>query len=289
MHAVETLRRDGTLRRLPIKRLALAGLVGASLFCGGFTLGVMTDLEPTIGLGVMGVGALLGVILLLALYGRVTPEQVATLLILLVLGDLGWVGRAWLEWRTPDRWLTHQDVLAGYLRAELDEQAIPTARIYSPNYALEQQVAANHDLHLFYGVDPFQLRYTVEAITQASGIPSTGYSVIQPPLPEVEDDADLLQANCDATPDLDALAAWNVYWIVSTCPLDLEVGAVVDGTSVYRNPRFTAQTAEASTAPAIPADTLSIFNNLTLAAALISGAAFVMCIAYLVWKWRRHA
>lgn len=287
MNTLERLRQDNTLTRLVIKRLSLAGLIGASLFCGGFTLGVLTDLEPTIGLGVMVVGALLGLILLLALYQKLTPQQVAVLLILLTLGDLGWTGRAWLEWRTPDNWLTHQDTLANYLQSELEKQAILTARIYSPNYALEQQVAVAHDLHLFYGVDPFQLRDVVEAIGQASSISNAGYSVIQPPLPEVEDDEDLLQANCDVQPNLDVLAEWDVYWIVSTCPLELESDThPVDGIYTYRNPQFTTVRNTELLPDAVEID---LFNTVTLIATFISGVLFITCTAYLVWNGRRNA
>jgi hypothetical protein len=292
----ERLRQEDTLSRLAIKRLALAGFIGASLLCGGFTLGVMTELKPTIGLGVMVVGALLGIVLLLTLYKRLTPEQIAVLMVLLTLGDLGWTGRAWLEWRTPDRWLTHQDVLVTRLRAELDEQSIPNALIYSPNYALEQQVAFANGLHLFYGVDPFQLRAKIAAIEQASGIPNTGYSVIQPPLPEVEDDEDLLHANCEAQPNLDLLAEWGVYFIVSTCPLNLELADTVDNIYVYRNPAFVSQPIGTDN-PRLPQNKgleihdieLSWIDGLTEIAALLAALNFLICATYLVWNWRRHA
>lgn len=298
MNTIERLRQEDTLNRLAIKRLALAGFVGASLFCGGFTLGVLTDLKPTIGLGVMVIGALLGLILLLSLYKFLTPQQVATLLILLTLGDFVWTGRAWLEWRAPDQWLTHQDALVSSLTDEIGERSIPKARIYSPNYALEQQVAVANDLHLFYGVDPFQLRGMVEAIEQASGIPNTGYSVIQPPLPEVEDDEDLLQANCDAQPNLDTLADWGVYFIVSTCALELELADTIGGVYVYHNPSFESppiannqrQIAYEVGARVGIVDVKSLWiDSLTEIVIIISGVLFIICAGYLLWNWRRHA
>ncbi len=83
------------------------------------------------------------------------------------------------------------------------------ARIYSPNYALEQQVAAANDLHLFYGIDPFQLRGIVEAIAQGSGVPVEAYSVVLPPL-DLQEDGDLQTANQDAVPDTQVLAEWAV-------------------------------------------------------------------------------
>lgn len=291
VNAVERLRQGEALARLPLRRLALAGWIGASLFCGGFTLAVLTDLDSTIGLGVAGIGGLLGLLLLLALYGGIAPERLAALLILLTLADLGWTGRTWLEWRAPDRWLTHQAALVAALQSSMEGANLASVRIYSPNYALEQQVAAANGLRLFYGVDPFQVHSVVEAIEQASGIENARYSVIQPSLPpDVQSDADIVTANCDLLPDYEKLGEWGVWFIVTTCPLPTNSSpmTVVDGVYVYRNPGYVPQTVNW---PVSSPDATQIarLNNVTIIAALVSGLSFITWVVWLLWKWRKHA
>src|SRR5690606_13271042 len=66
MSMVQRLHDAGELPRLALRRLLTAGGMGAALFCGGFTLAVLSDLPATMGFGVALVGLLLGVVLLLA-------------------------------------------------------------------------------------------------------------------------------------------------------------------------------------------------------------------------------
>jgi hypothetical protein len=290
MSAVESLRRENGLPRLALKRLATAGLGGASLFCGGFTLAVLTDLDATIGIGVIVIGLLLGVVMLLALYGRLSPENLGICLILLVFVDQTWTGRNWLEWRGEDQWLTHQQML---VEALVDEGA---ARIYSPNYVLEQQVAAANGLRLFGGVDPFQLRGVVAAVEQGSGIPVTKYSVILPPLEGVQSDADMLTANRDALPDTQILAEWKVSHVVATYPIRQErlrqVG-LIDGVYIYANQDFTGSLSE--TIPSWPPDwpdlpqDVNDLNQITGWSAFVSGLCFFACLGLLLWRMiRKH-
>jgi hypothetical protein len=149
----------------------------------------------------------------------------------LVLLDLGWNARLWLEWRGREAWMTPYVALAERLRAE------DADRIYSPAYSLPQQVAAEYDLHLFGGVDPFQLRAIADAIESASGVGHHGYTVTQPPLIGGEGD-DLSTANRDAIPDTTALAAWQVSHVVAPYPIEhsrLELHSEIDGVWIYRN------------------------------------------------------
>lgn len=290
MNMTQRLRDAGELPRLALRRLLSAGGMGAALFCGGFTLAVLPDFPVTMGIGVALVGLLLGVVLLLALYGRLRPEQLALALLLVTFADLAWAGRNWTAWRGEDQWLTHQTALANWL-----EEAEP-GRIYSPNYALEQQVAAAYDLRLFYGVDPFQLTGVVEAIEQASGVPDDAYSVVQPPLTGIESDAEIDRANCDAPVDLRVLATWDVRYVLSRCALNqfAEPQAVINGVYVYANPEF--DNGQSLSAMGWPQDwpelpdeqTVAQLNQITLISAFVSGIGFVICLI-LLWVMRKYA
>lgn len=300
MQTVERMRQGAEIRRLAIKRLAVAGGLAGSLFCGGFTLAVLADLPGTIGIGVMLVGALLGIVLLLGLYGRLSPNALALLLIAVLFIDQTWTGRNWVEWRGPERWLTHQQALVGALKAD------NAARIYTPNYALEQQVAAANGLHLLSGVDPFQLSGIVDALEQGSGVPVTKYTVVLPPLelePTGEDDErtpqELLRVvNKDAVPDTMVLAEWDVSHVVATYPIEhdrLSLLTDLDGTFVYRNLDYDSQTDMNALGwpqagwPGLPdLDTVSQLHQATSITALLAGLAFVGCIGLILWgKLRR--
>ncbi len=294
MNGVERLRQREIVRRLAIKRLATAGGLGASLFCGGFTLAALSELPATIGVGVMGVGALLGVVVLLGLYGRLPASRLAVLITLILFVDLAWTGRNWLEWRGPEDWLTHQDALVELLNTE------NPARIYSPNYALEQQVAAAIHLRLFYGVDPFQLSGIVDAIEQGSGVPVTAYSVVMPPLDVEADEGDdrtpdemMLTANRDAILDTASLAEWAVSHVVTTYPLEYDRLELLSESSpyfVYRNLDYdpAVQLNEygwpVSGGDILP-DTATVghLNQITGLSALVAGISFVLCTALLIW------
>ena len=281
------LRRGAALDRLRALRLAAGGLAGGALLCGGFSLAA-AGLDPLIGLGTALVGLLTAGTLLLALYGIVPQGWAAWALLVILVLDSGWTGAAWLEWRGPESWLRHQDDLA---------EALATAdRVYSPNYALEQQVAAEQSLQLFGGVDPFQLRGLAAAITQASGVTTQGYSVVQPPLVGADTDGALETANCGAAPDLGLLAQWRVSHIVSRCPLvALEAAPaslrVVNHTYVYNNPAYTG-TADLNAAgwpvnwPGLPnSSAVEDLNHLTVGAAVLSSAALLVCLIALVWRF----
>lgn len=287
MNTVELLRADGEIRRLSLKRLAVAGGMGASLFCGGFTLLMLTDLPRTIGIGVIVVGILLGLMLLLALYGKLSPDRLGVALIVVLFVDLAWTGAQWLEWRGPEQWLTHQQALVDAIVED------GPARIYSPNYALEQQVAAAHDMHLFYGVDPFQLAFIVEAIEEGSGIRSDAYSVVQPPL-EVDDNLSeaeaMLTTNRDAQPDTEVLAQWAVSHVVATYPIDHERLSLYDQVgeySIYRNLDYAGEpvTGWPDGVDLPGTETISHLHGLTVIFALLSAVGFILCL--LLWRFLR--
>lgn len=285
----EQLRAGGAALRLRALRLSIGGFTVAALLCGVITLAV-AGLDPLVGMGAALIGGLTGGVMLLALYARLTPSRTAWALLLIVVLDVGWVGSAWLEWRGPESWLHHQDELA---------QALSDAdRVYSPNYALEQQVAAAHGLRLFGGVDPFQLRGLAVAIAQAGGIEAGGYSVVQPPLGDLAGDDALDTANCDAIPRFDLLAAWGVSHIVSRCQLPAG-GAnglrIVNNTRIYENPAYTgpAELTRSGWAPGWPnlPDTPGVdsLNRLTFVASLLSAGALLICLTVLAWRFAHES
>lgn len=280
------LRQGGTLGRLRALRLATGGLAGGALLCGGFSLAAV-GLDPLVGLGTALVGLLTAGTLLLILYARMPSSWAAWALLVVLAFDSGWTGAAWLEWRGPENWLHHQDDLA---------EALATAdRVYSPNYALEQQVAAAHQLRLFGGVDPFQLRGLADAIAQASGVVARAYSVVQPPLVGTEADSALETANCSAAPDLNTLSQWGVSHIVSRCPLRalqaLRVPfRVVGSTYVYDNPAYASHAN--LNAVGWPTDWVGLpdlsvveaLNHLTIGSTVFSSAALLVCLVALVGR-----
>ncbi|MFN8527249.1 MAG: hypothetical protein U0670_01400 [Anaerolineae bacterium] len=157
-----------------------------------------------------------------------------TLPVLIVFGltttDLFLSGQHWLEWRGGENWLEPYVPLARRLLP------LEPDRIYQPAYSLPQQAAQLFYLHLFGGVDPFQIDGVARAIREAGGISDDHYSVIQPPLTGVTGD-DLTQANQGAALDTAALAAWKVSHVIA--PYDLNQDGLtwidtVDGIRIYR-------------------------------------------------------
>ncbi|MBI5669031.1 MAG: hypothetical protein HZC41_13585 [Chloroflexi bacterium] len=279
------LRTGETVAGLKRLRLAVAGFAVALVAAGVFIL-ALPDLPPVIGVGVGLAGGALGLILLLALTGRLAPERVAPVLIALTLLELAGVGLQWLTWRGPEVWLEPQRALAERLVAE------GASRVYSPSYSLEQQVAEVYGLRLFGGVDPFQLTGVVQAVEQGSGVPVRGYSVILPPVDDVTGD-DLSQANRDAVINSRVLAEWDVSHVVAAYTIvhpRLEYVGTLDDVNIYRNRDYGPETASRAVPgwptnwPNLPdAATVKNLNDLTAAAALVSGVTFWVCVFALVF------
>ncbi len=233
---------------------------------------------------------LLGVVLLLALSSRLRGQKLAYTLIALVFVELAWVGYQYTEWRGPEVWLEPGRPLAEHLLTE------EPARIYSPAYSLEQQIAAAYDLKIFGGVDPFQLKGVVDAVEQGSGVKTNAYSVVIPALVGPEG-ASLEEMNRDAIIDTRVLAEWNVSHIVAPYRLDnprLTYADTVNGIYIYRNQDYLSD----STLPTIPdwpenwpglpdAETVADLNQLTLTTSLVSGITFLICLGLLAFFFVR--
>ncbi len=133
-------------------------------------------------------------------------------------------------WSTPQPWqavMTPPAVLA-----ELPAATAPF-RFYSPSYSLPQQVAAARGWELANGVDPLVLAAYADFLSAVSGVPQQGYSVVLPPLPNGD-----LQANRGAHLSAEGLGLLNVRFVVAAFPLGapLQVMAHREGVWLYENP-----------------------------------------------------
>ncbi len=283
---VARLRNGEMINGLRASRLAAAAFAAGMVVFGLFALLVL-DIPDAIGAGAVFVGGVLGAALLLGLTGRLAPQRLGGVLIALVMIDLLWVGVHWVKWRGADAWLDDQRPLAEALIAD------GAARVYSPTYSLEQQVAEAYGLRLFGGIDPFQLSGVVDAVEQGSGVIAPGYSVILPAAVGTKGD-DLSTANQDATLDTQVLAAWNVSHVAAAYPItvpSLEYLATINDVYVYRN-RDYIPVSRMRAVPAWPLDwpnlpdaaTVARLNQLTLAAALVSGTAWLYVAAAVIQK-----
>lgn len=222
---------DANASRLRKNVVALTIVVGSiAIILGVFVWITIPQLAQS-GLRLLLIGGGTTIVIAWALRRKGNIRFVEIAVFALILIDLGWNARLWLEWRGRDDWMTPHITLAETLRADNAD------RIYSPAYSLPQQVAAEYDLHLFGGVDPFQLRGIADAIETASGVGHHGYTVTQPPLIGGTGD-DLSTANQSAVPDTDMLAAWQVSHVVAPYPIEhprLTPLSISEDSYVYRN------------------------------------------------------
>ena len=188
------------------------------------------------GLQIMVAGFTAGVVLLLILAGRLRGRTLYWAFVALLIVDAALGARAWIEWRPLQPWLASFNSLTEFLQEE------GAARVYSPDYSLPQEVAANAGIRLFGGVDPFQIAGVTEAVLQAGGITFSGYSVVVPPMIAGEE---VLGFNRGAVPDAALLAEWDVSHVTAGFPIEsvgLELADVVNGVYVYRNAEYVAHT-----------------------------------------------
>jgi hypothetical protein len=107
-------------------------------------------------------------------------------------------------------------------------------RIYSPSYSLPQNIAADHNLELADGIDPLQLKSYVDFMKEASGVPTSGYSVTLPAYAS----GNPLEDNKNFNPDARSLGILNVKFIVSNFELHIngiEAKGVFGTTHLYEN------------------------------------------------------
>ncbi len=144
--------------------------------------------------------------------------------------DLLWMASAQVVAVPPQRVMATPPVLEAAAAS-----MPPLSRFYTPSYSLPQQVAAAHGWELANGVDPLVLDTYARLMAEASGVPLQGYSVVLPPLPEGN-----LEADRDARPDAALLGLLNVTVVVAAYPVEaagLTPLAHRDGLWLYRNTR----------------------------------------------------
>jgi hypothetical protein len=166
---------------------------------------------------------------------------------LFVLGLLDWAGvdRTLFAARSAESVLAEGRLAAEYLATQTG-----MFRVYSPSYSLPQQTSAQAGLQLADGVDPLQLTAYVDFMQEATGVPSTGYSVTLPPF---AGDGDPATANAAYRPDPELLGLLNVRYIGAEFDLPVD-GLLLEtqfgSTRVYRNllarPRAWLEPASAS-------------------------------------------
>ena len=276
-------------------RLIAAGFGGMLTVCGASLLlinNVDIDLSPSIGVMLIVNGLGLALVFMLVLLRRGQRQIVFVLFMILTYLDLTVTGIHILEWRGQDEWLEPYLPVVEVLKAD------NSPRVYSPSYALPQQVAIAEELELFYGVDPFQLQVMVDAIVSASNIPINGYSVVIPPINVETDESDettgeeidITQVNRGILPDLEQLAQWQVTHIVAAYPVDMEGLTQVDRVNdihIYRN--------EVQAAPIefpIASDVIERLHRETLIAVWVSVVSFILVgilIPVLSIRERRNA
>jgi uncharacterized membrane protein (DUF441 family) len=266
---------DDTLPKPVLLRLLCAGWIALVLLILAFAL--VTDPDSDAALPIILVGGGTGVILILGLYQRLSNVVFATLVIGLMGFDLMWSGYHWLAWRGPDYWMTPHMALAERLQADNAQ------RVFSPSYSLEQQVAEQYQLQLFGGIDPFQLRGVTEAVGDATGIPTTDYQVIVPPL--VTTDTEAPYSINSLRLDFDRLQAWQVSHVVTAYPLQipqLELLDTLNNVYIYRNTVFVPGTTVASIPrwppdqPDLPNEQQIItLNQITLLSYFISALGWI--------------
>ncbi|HEX2907474.1 MAG TPA: hypothetical protein VHO69_11470 [Phototrophicaceae bacterium] len=282
---VERIRSSEVMPQLARLRLGAAGLTVMVVAFGVFALLVL-DIPDAIGAGALIAGGGAGLLLLLALNGKVASRRLAGLFLTLIALDLAWFGLHWVTWRGPEAWLEPQRALAEKL---VEDKA---ARIYSPTYSLEQQTAAVYHLRLFGGVDPFQLRGTAAAIEQGSGVYSSGYSVVMPPVTGVKGD-DLSQANREAVINTEVLAEWDVSHVVAAYSIEhprLRWLDTIDSIYIYQNQDYQPKTSANAIPdwppgwPDLPSEPeVTRLNQLTVISWVLSMTAFGVCLV--VWGW----
>jgi hypothetical protein len=285
LERVEDLHHARLFAGLSRFRLLTVSWMTLALLLGVFALVVLP--QPATGLVVLVSGFSIGALLLAGFSKRLSLRWFAIGLVAVTCFDLFFTGYQWLDWRSPDYWLTPHKPLAERLVAAGAE------RIYSPTLSLEQQVAEVYGLQIFGGVDPFQLSGVVRAVEQGSGVPVTKYEVVLPPLTGIESDKDIDQANRSAVINTQVLGEWHVSHVVAAYSINndrLQLLDRVGAVYIYHNLDY-VPSQSLGAVPNWPADwpalpdhnTVQQINQITILVALVSGIAWIVCAGLFVY------
>jgi hypothetical protein len=134
------------------------------------------------------------------------------------------------------------------------------------------------------------LEHIVDAVAHAGGIEPAGYSVVVPPLNDIEGN-DPATANRSAVPNTELLAEWDVSHVVAAYPIEhprLQIVDEIASAYVYRNLDYGQTTSMtvpnwSTNSPALPdRATLARLNQWTLATTLISGITLLISVLILL-------
>ncbi len=224
------------LMRVPTRFLFLTGI--CLVIAGGFILDALISLDPkthriqllplvgfTMAVLIFGVGACLltgqvvtefflgsvGILLAFALIqvyatGRMSARTLFWSLLAVSLINLVGIDLRFMQRKSTQEVLNLGGGAAAYLSKHPG-----LFRVYTPSYSLQQQTAIKYGLQLANGVDPLQLRGYEEYMVRATGIPSTGYSVILPDYINLDPERDYTTY----IPDAEALGFLNIRYVVA--------------------------------------------------------------------------
>jgi hypothetical protein len=191
---------DALMRRKPGKGFNLAG--AGSSFAGAIWVLAAWLMLPTAPGALIGAGAALGAtgagMLILSRWRRVG----AVWLISVTFLSLVWVDFSLIDSRSIESVRAAEQPI-------LDQLDAGCKRVYSPSFDLIGPASYEAGLIMLHGADPFQLRWSAEAITKAAGSQKSGYSIILPPIPAGKNDLSGI------TPDIDRLRTLGVCALVT--------------------------------------------------------------------------
>jgi hypothetical protein len=170
------------------------------------------------------------VLIILRVYEKIPAGLWFPLIFGLVLLDMGTISLSQVSFQDAGKVMGANQQVADFLQGQ---QGKPF-RVYSPSYSVPQQVGSWKNIELADGIDPLQLSAYVRFMIEATGVPTTGYSVTLPPFsagnPHIDNQAYL--------PDAQKLGLLNVAFVASDFDLssnDLDLVARFGETRVYAN------------------------------------------------------
>jgi hypothetical protein len=177
------------------------------------------------GLGFLGINTII-LILLINNQGR---KYLVSLLGILLLIDLFYISINNYSVRTSGAKETDWQIFERYFLSE-DE----LFRIYSPSYSIPQHIAAEYNIELADGVDPFQLKTYSEFMVISTNVKTTGYNVSIPPFETGHPESD----NSESVPSAEYLSLIGVKYVISQYELDnslLELLEIKTNKYIYLN------------------------------------------------------
>ncbi len=173
------------------------------IFFVGFSL-ITQEVKPNLLWALLFAGSVF-LVIALAIHRRLSGSFLIGLLYFLLFFDVWGVNYFSLDFRSKNE-LFHKNP---EITLNLDMET--PFRIYSPSYAITQEEAAYWGIHQVNGIDPMQLKSYVNYFTEASGVPSTNYSVTLPAFEDGEPNS----VNRPYCPNVNLLEKLSVKYLVS--------------------------------------------------------------------------